>query len=267
MPVGSLTISVDLDPIRPICDAISVQDDITQDSVERWLRNSWEATSQNALVIDSVKLATELLAPKGTFVTKVRVKCRLNKYYHLANEHGHGSRAAWKLVQLDSMFGFLRSAVEKMPVGSVAINVDFDPIRPICDAISVQDDITQDSVERWLRNSWEATNQNALVIDSVKLATELLAPKGTFVTKVRGKCRLDKYYHLANEHGHGYRAAWKLVQLDSMFGFLRSAVEKIPVGSLEISVDLDPIQPICDAISGQDDITEDSVEHWLRNSW
>ena len=30
-----------------------------------------EATSQNALVIDSVKLATEFLAPKGTFLTKV----------------------------------------------------------------------------------------------------------------------------------------------------------------------------------------------------
>ena len=34
---------------------------------------SWakEAAGQNALVIDSVKLAAELLAPKGTFVTKV----------------------------------------------------------------------------------------------------------------------------------------------------------------------------------------------------
>ena len=32
-----------------------------------------EATSQNALVIDSVKLATELLAPKGTFITKVLI--------------------------------------------------------------------------------------------------------------------------------------------------------------------------------------------------
>ncbi|KAK4708485.1 hypothetical protein R3W88_029410 [Solanum pinnatisectum] len=30
-----------------------------------------EATSQNSLVIDSLKLATELLAPKGTFITKV----------------------------------------------------------------------------------------------------------------------------------------------------------------------------------------------------
>ncbi|CAI9772733.1 unnamed protein product [Fraxinus pennsylvanica] len=198
---------------------------------------------------------------------KVRGKCRLDKYYHLANEHGHGYRAAWKLVQLDSMFGFLRSAVEKMPVESLAISVDLDPIRPICDAISVHDDITQDSVERWLRNSCEATNQNTLVIDSVKLATELLAPKGTFVTKVRGKCRLDKYYHVATEHGHGSRAAWMLVQLDSMFGFLHSAVEKMPVGSLAIRVDLDSIRPICDAISVHDDITQDSIERWLRNSW
>ena len=30
-----------------------------------------EATTQSALVIDSVKLCTEFLAPKGSFITKV----------------------------------------------------------------------------------------------------------------------------------------------------------------------------------------------------
>ena len=35
---------------------------------EAWAQ---EAMSQNALVIDSIKLATQFLAPKGTFVTKV----------------------------------------------------------------------------------------------------------------------------------------------------------------------------------------------------
>ncbi|KAL2512248.1 FtsJ-like methyltransferase family protein [Abeliophyllum distichum] len=157
---------------------------------------------------------------------KVKGKHRLDKYYHLAKEHGYRSRAAWKLVQLDSKYGFLRSAnsvldlcaapggwmqvaVEKMPVGSLVIGVDLDPIRPIRGAISVQEDITHPKcravVKRLMAENgcrafdlvlhdgspnvggaWarEATSQNALVIDSVKLATELLAPKGTFITKV-----------------------------------------------------------------------------------
>ncbi|XP_011088765.1 adoMet-dependent rRNA methyltransferase spb1, partial [Sesamum indicum] len=157
---------------------------------------------------------------------KVKGKHRLDKYYHLAKEHGYRSRAAWKLVQLDSKFGFLRSAhsvldlcaapggwmqvsVERVPVGSLVVGVDLDPIRPIRGAISVQEDITEPKCRATVKRimaengcrafdlvlhdgspnvggAWarEATSQNALVIDSVKLATELLAPKGTFVTKV-----------------------------------------------------------------------------------
>ncbi|CDO97033.1 unnamed protein product [Coffea canephora] len=157
---------------------------------------------------------------------KVKGKHRLDKYYHLAKEHGYRSRAAWKLVQLDSKFGFLRSArsvldlcaapggwmqvaVERVPVGSFVIGVDLDPIRPIRGAIAIQEDITTPKCRAAVKNlmaengckafdlvlhdgspnvggAWakEATGQNALVIDSVKLAAELLAPKGTFVTKV-----------------------------------------------------------------------------------
>lgn len=157
---------------------------------------------------------------------KVKGKHRLDKYYHLAKEHGYRSRAAWKLVQLDAKFTFLRSsrsvldlcaapggwmqvAVERVPVGSLVIGVDLDPIRPIRGAIGIQEDITQSkcraSIKRLLSENgsrafdlvlhdgspnvggaWakEATSQNALVIDSVKLATEFLAPKGTFITKV-----------------------------------------------------------------------------------
>ncbi|CAI9772726.1 unnamed protein product [Fraxinus pennsylvanica] len=167
------------------------------------------------------------LKPYGiTLMGKVKGKHRLDKYYYLAKEHGYRSRAAWKLVQLDSKFGFLRSAnsvldlcaapggwmqvaVEKMPVGSLVIGVDLDPIRPIRGTISVQEDITRPKCRALVKKlmaengcrafdlvlhdgspnvggAWvrEATGQNALVIDSVKLATELLAPKGTFVTKV-----------------------------------------------------------------------------------
>ncbi|XP_051145192.1 adoMet-dependent rRNA methyltransferase spb1 [Andrographis paniculata] len=157
---------------------------------------------------------------------KAKGKHRLDKFYHLAKEHGYRSRAAWKLVQLDSKYTFLRSSnsvvdlcaapggwmqvcVERMPVGSLVIGVDLVPIRPIRGAISLQEDITtpkcRASVKRIMSENgcrafdlvlhdgspnvggaWaqEATSQNALVIDSLKLASEFLAPKGTFVTKV-----------------------------------------------------------------------------------
>ncbi|KAA8545988.1 hypothetical protein F0562_020561 [Nyssa sinensis] len=157
---------------------------------------------------------------------KVKGKHRLDKYYYLAKEHGYRSRAAWKLVQLESKFTFLRSAhavldlcaapggwmqaaVERVPVGSLVIGVDLDPIRPIRGAISVQEDITRPQCRAAIKRlmaengcrafdlvlhdgspnvggAWaqEATSQNALVIDSLKLATEFLAPKGTFITKV-----------------------------------------------------------------------------------
>lgn len=103
----------------------------------------------------------------------------------------------------------MQVAVERVPVGSLVIGVDLDPIRPIRGAIGIQEDITQSkcraSIKRLLSENgsrafdlvlhdgspnvggaWakEATSQNALVIDSVKLATEFLAPKGTFITKV-----------------------------------------------------------------------------------
>lgn len=157
---------------------------------------------------------------------KVKGKHRLDKYYHLAKEQGYRSRAAWKLIQLDSKFNFLRSsqsvldlcaapggwmqvAVKRVPVGSLVIGVDLDPIRPIRGAISVQQDITTPKCRSTIKKlmadngcrafdlvlhdgspnvggAWakEATSQNSLVIDSVKLATELLAPKGTFITKI-----------------------------------------------------------------------------------
>lgn len=103
----------------------------------------------------------------------------------------------------------MQVAVERVPVGSLVIGIDLDPIRPIRGAIAVQEDITTTKCKATVKKlmaengcrafdlilhdgspnvggAWakEATSQNALVIDSVKLATELLAPKGTFVTKV-----------------------------------------------------------------------------------
>ena len=103
----------------------------------------------------------------------------------------------------------MQAAVERVPVGSLVLGVDLDPIRPIRGAIAIQEDITSNkcraSVKRIMGENgvkafdlvlhdgspnvggaWaqEATSQNSLVIDSIKLASELLAPKGVFVTKV-----------------------------------------------------------------------------------
>ncbi|KAK6946270.1 Ribosomal RNA methyltransferase Spb1, domain of unknown function DUF3381 [Dillenia turbinata] len=157
---------------------------------------------------------------------KVKGKHRLDKYYHLAKEHGYRSRAAYKLLELESKYSFLRSAhgvldlcaapgswmqvaVQKAPVGCLVIGVDLNPIAPLRGAVAFQEDITKSEYRAQIKRimkengcrvldvvlhdgspnvggAWatEAMSQNALVIDSVKLATEFLAPKGTIVTKV-----------------------------------------------------------------------------------
>lgn len=93
MPPKSLIIGVDLSPIKPIPKAITFQDDITSDRCRATIRGhlkgwkadtvihdgapnvgtAWvqDAFSQNELVLSSLKLATDFLAPNGTFVTKV----------------------------------------------------------------------------------------------------------------------------------------------------------------------------------------------------
>lgn len=157
---------------------------------------------------------------------KAKGKHRLDKYYHLAKEHGYRSRASWKLVQLNSKFQFLESArsvldlcaapggwmqvaVQRVPVDHLVIGVDLAPIAPIRGAIAIQEDITKTECKSRIKKlmgqhgcrafdvilhdgspniggAWaqEAMSQNALVIDAVRLATQFLAPKGIFVTKV-----------------------------------------------------------------------------------
>ncbi|XVF01085.1 hypothetical protein REPUB_Repub04eG0057200 [Reevesia pubescens] len=99
--------------------------------------------------------------------------------------------------------------------------------------------------------------------------------------KVKGKHRLDKYYQLAKEHGYRSRASWKLLQLDSKFSFLNSThavldlcaapggwmqvvVQRVPVGSLVLGLDLVPIAPVRGAIALQQDITKSECKSKVR---
>lgn len=92
-PVNSLIVGVDLAPIKPLPHVITFQSDITTDHCRSQLRGylktwkadvvmhdgapnvgmSWtqDAFTQSELVLQSLKLAIEFLAPGGWFVTKV----------------------------------------------------------------------------------------------------------------------------------------------------------------------------------------------------
>ncbi len=93
MPVNSLIVGVDLAPIKPIPRCITFQSDITTDKCRATIRQhlktlradtvlhdgapnvgtAWvqDAFSQAELVLQSLKLATDFLAPGGTFITKI----------------------------------------------------------------------------------------------------------------------------------------------------------------------------------------------------
>lgn len=103
----------------------------------------------------------------------------------------------------------MQVAVQRVPVGSLVLGIDLVPIAPIRGAIAIQQDITKSECRSRIKKlmeehgvaafdlvlhdgspnvggAWaqEAMSQNALVIDSVRLATQFLAPKANFVTKV-----------------------------------------------------------------------------------
>eukprot|EP00210_Caulerpa_lentillifera_P004630 g4416.t1 len=156
-------------------------------------------------------------------VKNSKAKSRLDKFYHLAKEHGFRSRAAFKLIQLNKKYnffsecrtvldlcaapgGWMQVAAKHVPISSLIIGVDLIPIRPIRGTQSIVGDITSEKCTRLIEKTsksqlfdivlndgspnvggaWhsESLSQAMLVLDALKLATKFLAPNGWFITKV-----------------------------------------------------------------------------------
>lgn len=151
-------------------------------------------------------------------------KQRLDKYYNLAKERGYRARSAFKLLELNKKYGFLRDAhiavdlcaapggwmqvlSQEMPPNRKIIGVDLDPIKPLGgDTVSFIGDITTVDCRRTIVGLLDghqvdvfvhdgAPNfgaskekdhfvQNDLVLHALKLTTEFLKEGGVFVTKI-----------------------------------------------------------------------------------
>lgn len=150
-------------------------------------------------------------------------KERLDKYYHLAKEHGYRSRAAFKLIQLNQKYNFLQNSLrtvdlcaapggwsqvarKHVPVSGEIVAIDLTPIKHIAGVTALVGDITAQRTVKNIHHSlgsnkadlvlhdgapnvganWfkDAYTQSELVLAAAKCAVSVLREGGWFVTKV-----------------------------------------------------------------------------------
>eukprot|EP01012_Entosiphon_sulcatum_P043553 TRINITY_DN578_c0_g1_i2.p1 TRINITY_DN578_c0_g1~~TRINITY_DN578_c0_g1_i2.p1 ORF type:complete len:766 (+),score=182.72 TRINITY_DN578_c0_g1_i2:489-2786(+) len=154
---------------------------------------------------------------------KAIAHARLDKFYYLARDQGLRARSAFKLSQLNRKYGFLQKARtlvdlgaapggwlqianKVMPLNSHKVGVDLDPIKFIPGCKTIVGDFTTEKVRKEIikalqgkqadvvlcdaapnvSGAWskDAYVQNVLVLSAIRAACGMLAPKGTFVTKI-----------------------------------------------------------------------------------